>query len=251
MKNDGIILQLNNIYKSFGHIQALDGADFLVKKASVTAIVGDNGSGKSTLAKIITGCLKPDRGEIILNGKTYSSLTNRAAIREGHIAAVYQDLALDNFKNPYENIFLGREITRAGVLLDRREMRNRAQALFDELAIHIPDMELPVGAMSGGQRQAIAIARAIDMKPDIFIFDEPTSAMGMKETQHIMELFQRLKSEDKTIILISHNLFQVFDIADTIAVMEKGRIIDYFPTEESTPQKVYDMIIKKEMELEQ
>lgn len=130
-------------------------------------------------------------------------------------------------------------------------MREKAAALFQALAIDIPDMELPVGSMSGGQRQAIAIARAIDMDRQILIFDEPTSAMGMKETQHTMDLFQRLKDEGRTILLISHNLFQVFDIADRIAVLDKGCFVDTFSTAESSPQKLHDRIVKEEMELEQ
>lgn len=130
-------------------------------------------------------------------------------------------------------------------------MREKAAALFSSLAIDIPDMELPVGNMSGGQRQAIAIARAVDMNCRLMIFDEPTSAMGMKETQHTMDLFRNLKKEGRTILLISHNLFQVFDIADRIAVLDKGRFVDTFSTAESSPQKLHDRIVKKEMELEQ
>lgn len=251
METETPLLIINNIYKSFGHVQALRGASFSAPRGKVTAIVGDNGSGKSTLAKIISGCLKPDSGEITINGRTYTSLTNHQAICEGNIATVYQDLALDNLKNAYENIFLGREDIHFGVFLNRKKMREKAAALFQALAIDIPDMEFPVGSMSGGQRQAIAIARAIDMDRQILIFDEPTSAMGMKETQHTMDLFQRLKDEGRTILLISHNLFQVFDIADRIAVLDKGCFVDTFSTAESSPQKLHDRIVKEEMELEQ
>lgn len=251
MEGGNSLLTINKIYKSFGHVQALADASFTVPEGQVTAIVGDNGSGKSTIAKIISGCLKPDAGEIIINGRKYTSLTNHQAIYEGSIATVYQDLALDNLKNAYENVFLGREAIRFGTFLNRKKMREKAAALFSSLAINIPDMELPVGNMSGGQRQAIAIARAVDMNCRLMIFDEPTSAMGMKETQHTMDLFRNLKKEGRTILLISHNLFQVFDIADRIAVLDKGRFVDTFSTAESSPQKLHDRIVKKEMELEQ
>lgn len=250
METENFLLEVRNIYKSFHHVQALSNACFAAPKGMVTAIVGDNGSGKSTLAKIISGCIKPDAGEILLNGKHYASLTCRQAIYEGSIAAVYQDLALDNAKNAYENVFLGREDLRFQFFLNKKKMKEKAAALFASLCIDIPDMELPVGNMSGGQRQAIAIARAIDMNCQILIFDEPTSAMGMKETRHTMDLFQRLKQEGRTILLISHNLFQVFDIADRIAVLDKGHFVDTFATKESTPQKLHDRIVKKEMELE-
>lgn len=250
METENFLLEAHNIYKSFHHIQALSDACFTAPEGMVTAIVGDNGSGKSTLAKIISGCLKPDTGEIIIDGKCYSSLTCHQAIYEAGIATVYQDLALDNLKSAYENVFLGREDLRFSFFLNKKRMKEKAAALFDSLSINIPDMELPVGNMSGGQRQAIAIARAVDMNCRILIFDEPTSAMGMKETNHAMSLFRRLKQEGRTILLISHNLFQVFDIADRIAVLDKGHFVDTFATEESTPQKLHDRIVKKEMELE-
>ena len=117
------LLIIKNIYKSFGHVEALKGASFSAPRGKVTAIVGDNGSGKSTLAKIISGCLKPDAGEITISGKTYTSLTNRQAIYEGNIATVYQDLALDNLKNAYENIFLGREDIRCGIFLNSKKRK--------------------------------------------------------------------------------------------------------------------------------
>lgn len=243
------IIEMKQVRKQFGYIQALDGMDFFAYPGEVTAIVGDNGSGKSTLIKILTGCLKPDDGEIWIKGNRFESLTVRQAMEQG-ITTVYQDLALDNCKDCAGNIFLGRELMKCGLFLDHRKMREKTQELLERLRISIPDIMQPVEKMSGGQRQALAIARAVYAGGDIMIFDEPTSAMGMKETAHIMELFLELKKEGKTIILISHNLFQVFDVADRICVIQNGRFVDSFLTEDSSPQELHEMIVEREGELD-
>lgn len=242
------IVVMKHITKTFGYIRALEDMNFSVYPGEVTAIVGDNGSGKSTLIKILTGCLKPDDGEIWIKDKCFSSLTVRQSIKEG-ITAVYQDLALDNCKDCAGNIFLGREIMKHGIFLDHRRMRQKTEELLQRLNISIPDITQPVEKMSGGQRQALAIARAVDTGGDILIFDEPTSAMGMKETSRIMKLFLELKKEGKTIILISHNLFQVFDISDRICVIDNGRFVDSFLTKDSSPQELHELIVEKEEEL--
>ncbi len=242
------IVEMKHIRKTFGYIQALEDMDFMAYPGEVTAIVGDNGSGKSTLIKVLTGCLKPDGGEIWIRDKCYSSLTVKQSMKEG-ILAVYQDLALDNCKNCVENIFLGRELTRHGIFLDHARMRRKTEELLRELHISIPDILQPVERMSGGQRQALAIARAVYSGGDILIFDEPTSAMGVKETAWIMKLLLRLKEEGRTVILISHNLFQVFDVSDRICVVQKGRFVDSFLTEDSSPQKLHKLIVEKEEEL--
>lgn len=239
------IIEMQGVCKSFGYIQALNNMNFKAYPEEVTAIVGDNGSGKSTLIKILTGCLKPDSGEIRIKGKSFHSLTVRQAIEQG-ITTVYQDLALDNCKDCAGNIFLGREIMKKKIFLDHKTMQKKTGELLERLRIHIPDITQPVERMSGGQRQALAIARSVHAGGDIMIFDEPTSAMGLKETSKIMQLFLELKQEGKTIILISHNLFQVFDVADRICVMNNGQFVDSFLTEDSTPQKLYKLIVEKE-----
>lgn len=241
------IISMNHISKSFGFVQALRDMDFIAYEGEVTAIVGDNGSGKSTLIKILNGCLKPDCGEIVVEGKSFSRLTINEAMHLG-ITTVYQDLALDNYKDCAGNVFLGREKKKFGFLLDHRQMKEDTSNLLKRLKIHIQDIEMPVARLSGGQRQALAIARAVDRGGKIMIFDEPTSAMGMKETDKIMELFQELKSQGKTILLISHNLFQVFDIADRICVMHNGKCVDSFKTEDSSPQQVHELIVQREKE---
>lgn len=242
------IVEMRHVKKAFGYIQALKDMNFSAYPGEVTAIVGDNGSGKSTLIKILTGCLKPDAGEVWIKGKCFSSLTVKQSMNEG-VTAVYQDLALDNCKDCAGNIFLGRELLKYGIFLDHRRMRQKTEELLESLHILIPDITQPVERMSGGQRQALAIARAVDTGGDILIFDEPTSAMGIKETARIMKLFAGLKEAGKTIILISHNLFQVFDISDRICVVHNGRLVDSFLTKDSSPQKLHKLIVEKEEEL--
>ena len=242
------LIEMRQIKKQFGYIQALNGMDFSAYAGEVTAIVGDNGSGKSTLIKILTGCLKPDSGSICIKGKMFPSLTVKEAIEQG-ITTVYQDLALDNCKDCAGNVFLGREIMKYGIFLDHKKMHEKTVELLERLQIGIPDPLQPVEKMSGGQRQALAIARAVYADGDIMIFDEPTAAMGLKETARIMELFMDLKKQGKTIILISHNLFQVFDIADRICVINQGRFVDSFLTKDSSPQMLHEMIVQKEEEL--
>lgn len=241
-------MEVRHIRKSFGYIQALEDMDFTAYPGEVTAIVGDNGSGKSTLIKILTGCLKPDEGEIRIKDRCFPALTVKQSMREG-ITAVYQDLALDNCKDCAGNIFLGRELMKHGIFLDHKQMQRKTEELLGRLHILIPDITQPVEKMSGGQRQALAIARAVHAGGDILIFDEPTSAMGVKETARIMELFLELKEEGKTIILISHNLFQVFDISDRICVIHNGRFVDSFLTKDSSPQRLHELIMEKEEEL--
>ncbi len=242
------IVEMRHVKKAFGYIQALEDMNFSAYPGEVTAIVGDNGSGKSTLIKILTGCLKPDSGEVWIKGKCFSSLTVKQSMNEG-VTAVYQDLALDNCKDCAGNIFLGRELLKFGIFLDHGRMRRKTEELLENLHISIPDITQPVERMSGGQRQALAIARAVDTGGDILIFDEPTSAMGIKETSRIMKLFAGLKEAGKTIILISHNLFQVFDISDRICVVHNGRFVDSFMTKDSSPQELHKLIVEKEEEL--
>ena len=213
------MIQMEGIVKQFGSITALDNMKFHAYGGEITAIVGDNGSGKSTLIQLLTGCLKPDQGVIQIKDRVF------------HCAG---------------NLFLGRELLRFGIFLDYGAMYRETEKLLGQLHIHIPDIRQPVEKMSGGQRQAVAIARAVYQNGDIMIFDEPTSAMGMKETERIMNLFRALKEQGKTIILISHNLFQVFDISDRICVIKNGRQIDSFLTRDSSPEQLYQTIIEKE-----
>lgn len=185
-------IEMVNIKKKFGNVIALDGCNLSVKKGEVTAIVGDNGSGKSTLIKILNGNLTPDDGEIYINGKRYQNLNIRKVLELG-IETVYQDLSIDNYKNSAENIFLGCEILKNGIFLDKKRMKEEARRLLEELNINIKDLDEPVLNLSGGQRQGVAIAKALYKKSNIIIMDEPTAAMGIKETHRIMNTLKNLK----------------------------------------------------------
>lgn len=246
-----ILIEMKNIEKSFGYIKALDGCNFRVNEGETTAIVGDNGSGKSTLMKILNGNLKPDKGSIFIENKEYTNITINKAIALG-IQTVYQDLSLDNYKSCVENVFLGNEIMTGKLFINKNKMKEKTRELLDKLNIKIDDLSTPVGYLSGGQRQGIAIARALNQKSRVLILDEPTAAMGIKETHKVMELLKKLKHDEQKItqILISHNLFQAFDIADSIHIMKSGKCIARINTKDSTPSEVHDLILEKEKEIE-
>ena len=235
------ILRVEQLHKSFGHVQALRGIDLSIFGGQIIALVGDNGAGKSTLIKIISGVYSPDQGDITIAGKSYSHLTPFQALELG-IATVYQDLALVDCLDVPSNIFLGREPSRAKFFVDRKKMYVKTAELLKKLEIDVPSMDVEVGNLSGGQRQATAVARAISRGGKIFIFDEPTAAMGVKESEQVMELIRGLKNRGYAVIIISHNLHQVFNLADRICIMRQGELVGDFKVEESTPDEVVKLI---------
>lgn len=240
------LLSAEHISKSFNHIEALRDATIEVYENSITAVIGDNGSGKSTLVKILSGFIKPDRGIIKTGEESYSALTVKKAIDLG-IRTVYQDLSLDDHKNAYENIFLGDEITR-GIFLDKKAMREEASRLLDEIKVSIPDLEEPVANLSGGQRQGLAIARALRRPGKVLLLDEPTAAMGIQESRKTMNMLQMLKEKGMTQLIVSHNLEQVFYIADRICVMRAGEVLVNVNAEDTSPEELSDMILRREDE---
>ena len=221
------------IYKSFGHISALCGADITLNPGEVTALIGDNGSGKSTLVKVLSGIIKADKGTIAADGKIYEKFTSKDALKAG-IAVVFQDLSLDDYRDASANIFLGNELTYCGIFLRQREMREKSLRLLKELNINIPDPMLPVGSFSGGQRQAVAIARAVYYGKRTIIFDEPTAAMGVKESAEVLRIIKSLARKGLAVLIVSHNLHQVFKTADRIALMRRGRIVSSMLTSSSS-----------------
>ena len=225
MVND--IISVNGISKSFGPISALCDVSLSVQQGLVTAIVGDNGSGKSTLIKLLSGNLAPDAGTIT------------------GIRTVYQDLSLDDWKNSYENIFLGHERMH-GPFLDRCRMEREAAELLKRLEITIPDLTQPVRVLSGGQRQGIAIARAMLQPGRLLLLDEPTAAMGIRESHQTMQLLRRLRQEDHTLLIVSHDIYQVFDVADRIFVMRAGRCIADIMAKNSSPEELHHLILERE-----
>lgn len=242
MVND--IISVNGISKSFGPISALYDVSLSVQQGLVTAIVGDNGSGKSTLIKLLSGNLAPDAGTITVEGKEHTHLTIAQALQMG-IRTVYQDLSLDDWKNSYENIFLGHERMR-GPFLDRCRMEREAAELLKRLEITIPDLTQPVRVLSGGQRQGIAIARAMLQPGRLLLLDEPTAAMGIRESHQTMQLLRRLRQEDHTLLIVSHDIYQVFDVADRIFVMRAGRCIADIMAKNSSPEELHHLILARE-----
>lgn len=230
-----------NISKNFSGLKALDGLNFSAEKGKITAIVGDNGSGKSTLIKILAGILEEDSGYIKINGKKIKESEKRYLIRK-EVSVVFQDLALDPYKSTYENIFLGRELKKHVFILDRKSMLDETKKLLKTININIKDLEKEVRFLSGGQRQAIAISRAVYKSNNILILDEPTSAMGVRESKNIISIIKKLKEKGKTIIIISHNLFEIFDIADEIFMIRNGKNIGTFKTLDTNPQQIYKIL---------
>jgi fructose transport system ATP-binding protein len=222
------VLEARGIVKRFGHVVALDGTDFQLYPDEILAVIGDNGAGKSTLIKILAGALMPDEGEILLNGQPVHFRSPIDARRQG-IETVYQDLAVASELNIMENIFLGREIRRQGVLgsvfrmLDKRRMLSDTTHYMQDLKIGIQSMSQRVGTLSGGQRQGVAVARSAAFANHVVIMDEPTAALGVKESGMVVELIKQVKARGLPIILISHNMPQVFELADRIHIQRLGR----------------------------
>lgn len=233
-------LKVRNIQKQFGHVKALRGVSVQAYQGEVLAIVGDNGAGKSTLIKILSGVLEPDEGEIEIDGKTYRTLTPRKAIDAG-VSTVYQDLALGSSMDVAANLFLGREITRGG-FLNKKKMIEEAEKLLESLEIQIPDVTVPVGNLSGGQRQGVAVARLVHNGGKLLIFDEPTAAMGLNESNAVLRLIRKLAADGYAVIIISHNLPQVFHISDRICVMRQGQVMKELLTKETTMDEVVSLI---------
>jgi fructose transport system ATP-binding protein len=224
------VLEARGIVKHFGHVVALDGADFELYPGEILAVIGDNGAGKSTLIKVLAGALIPDAGEVYLNGERVHFHSPIDARRHG-IETVYQDLAVAPELNIVENIFLGREVRRKGVLgsvlrmLDKRQMQQEAVGYMEELKIGIQSMTQRVGTLSGGQRQAVAVARSAAFARNVVIMDEPTAALGVKESGMVVELIREVRDRGLPVILISHNMPQVFALADRIHIQRLGRRI--------------------------
>ncbi len=222
------ILQARGLTKRYGHVTALDGADFDLLPGEILAVIGDNGAGKSTLIKALSGALIPDEGEIHLDGKPVKFHSPSDARKQG-IETVYQDLAVAPAMSIAENLFLGREIKRAGLLgsifglLDKKRMLNEAIAHMKDLQIGIRSMKQAVETLSGGQRQGVAVARSAAFARHVVIMDEPTAALGVKESNMVLDLIRRVRDKGLPVILISHNMPHVFDIADRIHIARLGK----------------------------
>jgi ABC-type sugar transport system ATPase subunit len=216
-----ILLGLRSVSKSFGSIQALVDVDLTLGTGEIVAIVGDNGAGKSTMVKILAGVLQPDSGTVVIRDEETLLRSPEDAYAAG-VATVFQDLALVEALDVSRNVFLGREPSRWG-LVDRRRMDREARDVFTTFGIRVPSIARTVALLSGGQRQGIAIARAILRGGAAVIMDEPTAALGVRETNHVLDIIRELRDQGRGLIVVSHNLDLVFDVADRIVVMRLGR----------------------------
>jgi simple sugar transport system ATP-binding protein len=243
---DDPIFEARDVTKRFGRVVALRGVDFDLRAGEVHAIVGDNGAGKSTLIKILSGVMQPTSGEVLIDGHPVSLGSPREARSHG-IETVYQDLALANHLDASANLFLGRESLQPGVLgwlgfLDSRTMRRRTSEELRHLKIDIPSVQVPVLGMSGGQRQAVAVARAHAWGSRIVIMDEPTAALGVRESAMVLELIREVRSNGVSVIMISHNLPETFAVADRITVVRLGRNVATLTTRESSVEAIVSMM---------
>ena len=240
------LLEARGLVKSFGRVRALRGASFTVYPAEVVALVGDNGAGKSTLVKAIAGIHTIDSGRMLFEGDPVKVTTPTGAVNLG-IATVYQDLALCDNLDVVENLFLGREERGNGIAtftrqLDETAMEREAHELLDSIAVTIPDVRSEVGTMSGGQRQQVAIARSLLGDPKVVLLDEPTAALGVRQTAQVLALIKRLRENGHGVVVISHNLADVFAVADRIVVLRLGRLAAVFDAKQTTNEEVVGAI---------
>jgi simple sugar transport system ATP-binding protein len=229
------VLEARGVTKHYGHVLALDKADFSALPGEVVALIGDNGAGKSTLIKILVGAVRPDSGEILVDG-TPVSLSSPLDARKHGIEAVYQDLALAPDLDPAANLYLGREISEVPFVrvLKQRTMRARAVTAFAELGIELPNMRTPVGMLSGGQRQSVAVARAVAFASRIIFMDEPTAALGVVQRARVLDVIRRVRDRGISVVLVSHNMPEVLAVADRVEVLRMGRRVATYNASETS-----------------
>ncbi|MGW8224945.1 MAG: ATP-binding cassette domain-containing protein [Anaerolineales bacterium] len=239
-------VELKQVSKSFGEVQALRDVDFILGENEVVGLLGDNGAGKSTLIKIITGYYKPDEGEMYLNGQLIDEFTVPKA-REMGIETVYQERALAELQTLWRNIFLGRELKNRFGFLKIKEMKQETHRLmtqsmgFTSAAVN-PDSR--VGTFSGGEKQGVAIVRALYFDADIIILDEPTMGLSLKETRRLLEFVRGIKEAGKAAIFIDHNIFHVYDVADRVVVIDRGKVAGEFMTKDISLEDLMDSMYR-------
>jgi ABC-type sugar transport system ATPase subunit len=240
------VLRVEHITKKFGPVTALRDINLHLKKGEVLGLLGDNGAGKSTLIKILSGFQKPDSGAMFLHGKPYAPKSVDDARAQG-IETVYQDLALIDELSVYHNLFLRRErLMKPFPLLNNRQMKREARTALDEIGINIPRIDVAVARLSGGQRQAIAVARTVNGDADIILLDEPLAAMGAKEGAQILDLVARLKEEGKvSIIMILHNYVHVLQACDRVSMIQDGAISFDKPTADTSVEELTDIVVNE------
>lgn len=238
------LVKARGLSKRFGALAALVDIDLDIYRGEVLALLGDNGAGKSTFIKTLAGAHQPSGGELIVDGESVSFSSPKQASDAG-IATIFQELALSENLSIAENVFLGRELSRSffGIpVLRRSEMRKIVDRLIDELNAHISDPNAPVGSLSGGQRQTVAICRALNMDAKLVIMDEPTAALAVAETRKVLELARTLAERGCAVLLISHNIADVFAVADRMAVFRRGRKVAERTRDATDPEEIVSLI---------
>lgn len=245
------ILSVRNIRKQFGALFALDDVSVDFHEGEVVALLGDNGAGKSTLIKVISGTYVPDGGEIVLGGQSVKFDNPRAALDAG-IQTVFQDLALCDNLDVVDNLYLGRELRRSllpGIsFFDRRKMRENTERLLKDLAVDLPSVEAKVKDLSGGQRQSVAIAKAVNSSCQVIIMDEPTAALGVAQTRKVLALVKELKARGMCVIYITHNMHDVMEVCDRCVVMKNGRKVGEVATNSIGKEALANVIITGDMD---
>jgi simple sugar transport system ATP-binding protein len=242
-----IVISAHEVFKDFGHVQALSGASIDVRRGEIVALVGDNGAGKSTLLKSMCGALQPDRGEIRIAGQLVDLTSPRVAHRLG-VQTVYQDLALAPDLSVPDNIFLGTEVLRPGLLgrlgvLSRRSMAKQADEALKALGIFLPSVRVRVQQLSGGQRQAVAIVRAVLWAENAILMDEPTASLGTRQTQIVVDTIRKAAERGLGVLLVSHDMPRMMELADRIVILRHGRVVATIPGAEATIPMIVEAML--------
>jgi ABC-type sugar transport system ATPase subunit len=241
------VLEARHIQRNFGAVVALADASLKLNRGEVLGLVGDNGAGKSTLLKILSGVIAASSGDIFLEGRELKLKRAQDALEAG-IETVYQDLALVDTMSAYQNVYLGREaraknpLARFLDLVDDREMRRKSREVLDALSVKVPSINVPVKGMSGGQRQCLAIARALLWGRRIVILDEPTAALGVRESAQVLEVIRDLRKHDVSVIVVTHNMQQLVEVADRVTVMRLGRTIATRTVKDTSASEIVGLI---------
>ncbi|QNA91828.1 MULTISPECIES: ATP-binding cassette domain-containing protein [unclassified Microbacterium] len=240
------VLQARGLSRQFGHVRALNDVDFEVYPGEVTALIGDNGAGKSTLVKALSGNLAIDSGTILFDGAE-ADMSTPSAVSALGVETVYQDLALAPHLDPVQNMYLGRELRQNGLagtlgFMKTKEMRAQSRAAFDELGATVRSLTSPVGEMSGGQRQAIAIARAVHWASRVVFLDEPTAALGVRQTKNVLETIRRVRDKGIAVVFISHSMPHVMEVSDRIQVLRLGTRVANIPANDTSMEELVGLM---------
>jgi simple sugar transport system ATP-binding protein len=236
------LLEARDLVKQYGSVQALRGASFTAYAGEVVALIGDNGAGKSTLVKCLSGVEQPTSGELLFEGKRVT-LGSPTAARALGVETVFQDLAVAPDLDPAANLYLGRELRRPGLLgmlgvLDKKEMRRKAAEQFGQLGVSLQSIDVPIGALSGGQRQSVAVARSVAWASKLVFMDEPTAALGVVQRERVLDVIKRVRDQGIGVVLISHNMPEVLSVADRIEVLRLGRRVARFTAADTTVEEL-------------